>query len=405
MNSAGIPAGGWRIGHDRCPAGSRAGRHGWMATSLQDAFGSSERAWLNTAHQGRLPLAAADAAQWAIEEKVDPWRIPESAFFEVPAALRSTLAQLVAADPAEIVLGNSTSYGLNLLVQGLPLRAGDEVLVVEGDFPASVYPWLPLQRRGVEVRTVPAASGALDPQELAAALTDRTRVVCTSWVFSFTGRGADVRALVDVCRQSGDITFVLNGSQAVGARPTDVHQLGVDALVSCGFKWLCGPYATGFAWVRSELLQRLEYEQGYWLAQVDEIANPPDRYELRRDLGAAAYDVFCTANLAVYPAWQRAISLLLDHGLDEVERYDQSLVDQLIAGLPGGWTLRSPRERAERSTLVFLEPERPDTVDHALRRLESAGVDAGERAGKIRLSPHVHNTPADIDRALAALAV
>jgi len=256
---------------------------------------------------------------------------------------------------------------------------------------------------------LPAASGALEPDDLQAALTDRTRVVCTSWVFSFTGRTADIPALVDVCRRHGQITFVLNGSQAVGARPTDVYELGIDALVSCGFKWLCGPYATGFAWLRPELMQLLEYEQGYWLAQVDEIANPPEHYELRQDLGAAAYDVFCTANLFTFPAWHAAVSLLLDHGIDAVERHDQSLIDQLLDGLPDGlpdgWKLHSPAARAERSTLVFLEPERPDTVKQALARLDAAGVDGGERAGKIRLSPHIHNTPQDIDRTLAALAV
>lgn len=53
---------------------------------------------------------------------------------------------------------------------------------------------------------------------------------------------------------------------------------------------------------------------------------------------------------------------------------------------------------------MFLEPDPPDTVEQALRRLNAAGVDAGERAGKIRISPHIHNTPADIDRALSALA-
>jgi selenocysteine lyase/cysteine desulfurase len=150
-------------------------------------------------------------------------------------------------------------------------------------------------------------------------------------------------------------------------------------------------------------MQRLEYEQGYWLAQVDEIANPPRHYELRDDLGAAAYDVFCTANLSTFPAWERAVSLLLDHGLDRVERHDQGLVDQLIDGLPPRWTLRSPKARDERSTLVFLEPESPDTVGRALARLDTAGIDAGERTGKIRLSPHIHNTPEDIDRALDAL--
>lgn len=371
--------------------------------SLAEAFGPLERVWLNTAHQGPLPREAADAACLAIEEKRNPRRIPEEAFFEIPRALRQTLGRLIGADPREIVLGNSTSYGLNLLAHGLPLRAGDEVLLVEGDFPASIYPWLPLQRQGVRLRTVAAPSGALEPENLRAALTDRTRVVCTSWVFSFTGRTADVPALVEVCRRFGDITFVLNGSQAVGARPTDVRQLGVDALVSCGFKWLCGPYATGFAWLRAELLERLEYQQGYWLAQVDEIASPPDRYELRENLGAAAYDVFCTANLSTYPAWERAVSLLLDHGLDQVEQHDQALIDQLIDGLPSHWQLRSPTARNERSTLAFLEPDEPDTVEDALARLDAAGVDAGQRSGKIRLSPHIHNTSGDIDQALTAL--
>jgi len=373
-------------------------------TSLQDAFGPFERAWLNTAHQGPLPRVAAAAARVAIEDTLDPRRMTEEAFFEVPDRLRTTLGRLIGADPAEIALANSTSYGLDLLAHGLPLQAGDEVLLVDGDFPASIYPWLPLQRHGVRLRMVPAPSGALEPEDLHASLSDRTRVVCTSWVFSFTGRAADVPALVEVCRQQEGVTFVLNGSQAVGARPTDVHQLGVDALVSCGFKWLCGPYATGFAWLRPELMRRLRYEQGYWLAQVDEIANPPGHYELRRDLGAAAYDVFCTANLSTFPAWQLAVSLLVDHGLETVERYDQSLIDQLIDGLPDGWELCSPPAGRQRSTLVFLAPDPPDTVERALARLDAAGIDADRRAGRLRLAPHVHNTPDDIDRVLAALA-
>ncbi len=359
-----------------------------MAVSLHEAFGPFERVWVNTAHQGPLPQVAAEAARLAVEEKLDPRRMVEEAFFEVPRTLREAISRLIGAAPQEIVLANSTSYGLDLLAHGLPLRAGDEVLVVEGDFPASIYPWLPLRRQGVHLRTVSAPSGALEPDCLRAALSDRTRVVCTSWVFSFTGRTADVRALVEVCRERDDITFVLNGSQAVGARPTDVRELGVDALVSCGFKWLCAPYATGFAWLRPELIRRLEYEQGYWLAQVDEIANPPDRYELRDDLGAAAYDVFCTANLSTYPAFERAVSLLLDFGLDQVERHDQALVDLLIDGLPAGWRLQSPKAEPERSTLVLLEPDRPDTVGRALERLNAAGVDAAERTGKVRVSPH-----------------
>jgi selenocysteine lyase/cysteine desulfurase len=111
------------------------------------------------------------------------------------------------------------------------------------------------------------------------------------------------------------------------------------------------------------------------------------------------------ANLSTFPAWKRSVSLLLEHGLDNVERHDQALVERLIEELPGNRKLRSPSSPAERSTLVFIEPEEPDTIGQALSRLEKAGVDAGERAGKIRLSPHIHNTANDIQRALDALTV
>jgi selenocysteine lyase/cysteine desulfurase len=105
-----------------------------------------------------------------------------------------------------------------------------------------------------------------------------------------------------------------------------------------------------------------------------------------------------------YPAWERAIALLLDAGLDEVQRHDQALVQRLIDGLPTGWRLRSPADPASRSTLVFIDAQDTDAIGNALRALDSAGIDVGERAGMIRISPHIHNTERDIDRALDVLA-
>jgi selenocysteine lyase/cysteine desulfurase len=98
------------------------------------------------------------------------------------------------------------------------------------------------------------------------------------------------------------------------------------------------------------------------------------------------------------------VSLLLDAGLDEVHRHDQALVQRLIDGLPEGWRLRSPADPASRSTLVFLQPPGDGEVQTALRALDAAGVDVGERTGLIRVSPHVHNDERDIDRVLEVLA-
>src|SRR5687768_15587856 len=99
------------------------------------------RIWMNCAHQGPLPKVAVDAAQRAIAEKAAPHRIPDESFDEVPARLRETLGKLVGRPRDEVVLGNSTSYGIHLLANGIPWRKGDEILLVHGDFPANILPW------------------------------------------------------------------------------------------------------------------------------------------------------------------------------------------------------------------------------------------------------------------------
>jgi selenocysteine lyase/cysteine desulfurase len=109
------------------------------ALPLAEQFGLPEGcAWLNCAHQGPLPRAAVEAAQNAIEQKQSPHLIPEDAFWDVPLRLKQAIGSLIGAPASKIILANSRSYGLNLLVQGLPWEQGDEVLVVAGDFPATV---------------------------------------------------------------------------------------------------------------------------------------------------------------------------------------------------------------------------------------------------------------------------
>src|SRR4029453_17687451 len=104
-----------------------------------------------------------------------------------------------------------------------------------------IVPWRALGERGVRVGLLRPQGAALDAGQLEAELTPATRLFCTSWVFSFTGHAVDLAALGRACRRAG-VTFGVNGSRAVGAAPLARPRLPVDALVSCGFKWLCGPY-------------------------------------------------------------------------------------------------------------------------------------------------------------------
>ena len=91
-----------------------------------DFGGFDGRTWLNCAHQGPLPLVAVAAAERALADKAAPHRMGDEAFAEVPRRLKDVLGRLVGVPAEEVILGNSTTYGLQLLVQGVDWRDGDE---------------------------------------------------------------------------------------------------------------------------------------------------------------------------------------------------------------------------------------------------------------------------------------
>ena len=362
-----------------------------------------DRVWFNTGHQGPLPRVAVTAAHHAAELKAAPHRIRDDDFTRVPEHLRSLLAQLVGASPDHIALGNSTSHGLHLIANGIAWNDGDEVLIIAGDYPATVLPWRRLGTCGVRITEMRPVTGLLTADELTAAITPRTRLVAVTWVDSFTGRALDLDALGAVCRRAG-VLLVVNASQALGARPIDVSRTPVDAVVSCGYKWLCGPYGTGFTWLHPYLLAQLEPQQAYWLAMragrgLDQMR---DTF-LRDDLGVRAFDVFCPANFLDVLPWTASLQLLLDTGIDAIARWDQHLIDHFTEALDQNrYRLVSPTHGTTRSTLVVLTDTTGNSQDRH-RQLAEAGIDAAYREGNLRLSAHLFNTTDQVDRVLEAL--
>jgi cysteine desulfurase/selenocysteine lyase len=359
--------------------------------------------WLNTAHQGRLPRRAALALAEAVRWKQHPQLLstPER-FSEVPSRLRRALAQVLGAREDDIVLANSASYGLHLVANGLELGHGDEVVVPANDFPSDILPWLSLRDRGVRVRMVQPQAEVLTPDEVAAALTPRTRVVCLTWVHSFSGQVVDLAGVGRACRSRG-VWLVVNGSQAVGAIPVEVGSLPVDAMVSVGFKWLCGPYGTGVCWLRPELFEALRPTKLYWLSALtaDDLASPSLDLEAITPRRTGRLDVFGTASFFNHVPFTAALDLLLELGLDEVAAYVDRLVVRLVAGIDRT-RFRLVSSEDVRSPLVVVEPLR-EASGELFERLAAAGVHVAHRRGRIRISPHLYNSADEIDRILELL--
>ncbi|HEY2460391.1 MAG TPA: aminotransferase class V-fold PLP-dependent enzyme [Candidatus Acidoferrum sp.] len=352
-----------------------------------------------------MPKVAIEAALAALEQKARPHLLRDEDFFEVPRKLRSALARLTGAVPEDIILGNSTTYGLDLLANAMPWHNGDEILVIDGDFPANIFPWLLLRSQGVTVRFIQAPAGRVEPQQLALEISPRTRLFCTSWVNSFSGYAIDVDGIGQVCKNN-QVVFVLNAAQGLGARALDVRTVPVDAVTCCGFKWLCGPYATGFCWFTPKLRESLTSRHAYWLTmQAGKRLDSMRDYSLRTDLGARAWDVFCTANFLNFMPWTAAIEYLLQAGPADIAGYDERLVNQLLQNLDEDrFELVSPRTGPQRSTLVVMRPRKAKEAGAWHERLSASGFDVAVREGNLRISPHLHNSHEDIAKLIAALS-
>jgi selenocysteine lyase/cysteine desulfurase len=377
-----------------------------MVLDVARDFGPFDgRTWLNCAHQAPLPHGARAEAEEAIAWKVQPWQMTAERFAGVPRRLKAATGRLIGAPADDIILANSASYGLHLIANGVPWRQGDEVLVMRGDFPSNILPWLGLEKRGVVVRQLSPRGRVLQPDEIAGAITPDTRLLCLTWVHSLSGWAIDLDAIGALCRDRG-IIFVVNASQAVGVRPIDVRRAPVDALISVGWKWLLGPYATGFCWLSPELLTRLEYNQSYWLSMLtaDDLGRANLVLELRDDPGAARYDVFATANFLSFKPMAAALEYLLDHGVEAIRAHDEALVQQFIDAVDRHrYRLTSPEAGPQRSTLVFIEPIERERTNDIYRTLLAGRVHVAVRAGALRVSPHLYNGTDDIDRALDLL--
>jgi cysteine desulfurase/selenocysteine lyase len=370
-----------------------------------DDFGPfHDKSWINASSIGAMPKVAYEAAQEVIKWNTKPYKLSETVFAEIPENLKTVLALLIGAPAEEIILGNSASYGLHLWANGIPLTKGDEVLLVKGDFPASILPWIYLRKQGITVREIQPKQGFLQPSDLQENITDSTRILCATWVDSFTGYRLDAKAIGKICREN-EVMFLLNVTQGLGALPFDVSTIPVDGITCTGYKWLCGPYATGFAWMKLEYINGLDYNQAYWIPmQGDREMDQIRDYQILTNIGAAKYDVFGTANLFNFVPWTESVKLLLHHRIPAIATHNDKLVRQFHNGLDSTkYEIQSPTKENERTSIILVSHKQPERNRAIFELLQEEKIFISLRENLLRFSPHLYNTSEDINKALEIL--
>ena len=239
------------------------------------------------------------------------------------------------------------------------------------------------------------------PEQVGAALSSRTRVLALDWVRYSTGYRTDLAILGDLVHKQGGI-FVVDGTQGVGAVAIDLHALPVDVLAVAAYKWMLGPYGTGFVYLRRDILSRLDLPVVNWQSvegSDDFDALPTDNFTLPDD--ARIFDVGETSNFINLYGLEASLEYVQRVTVKAVTEHCRELLDRLAKGLgKKAYTLTSATDPAHNSTILAFQAATLEATTALHRKLRANHVAVSLRHGMIRVSPYLYNQEADIDRLL-----
>jgi selenocysteine lyase/cysteine desulfurase len=343
-----------------------------------------EIAYLNAGTDGPVPQCAATAAATAIARQADAGRAGKPHFEAMMAtreALREHAARLMRISPSSVALTHSTTDGINIVLRGLELGRGDEVVTSDEEHPGLLAPLGALARfRGVKVTVVPFT-------EVANAVGPGTKLIACSHVSWVNGQVVDWASLA-----ATGVPVLLDGAQGIGAVAVHPEQLGCTFYAASGQKWLCGPDGSGYLAVNPDWIERL----GTPWTGFQSLADSQRALELDLADGAKRFDLGLPSPHD--GAWARASwELFEQYGWDDILVRGQTLAQVLADHLRDRGFEVAPRGS---STLVSFAVEDPEGF---VARASEQGVVLRYLPGRglVRASVGAWSDESDLERLLA----
>jgi selenocysteine lyase/cysteine desulfurase len=373
-----------------------------MISCQRDLFEMPDNiAYLNCAYMGPISRRTQAAGEAGLARKSQPWRITARDFFTESEETRALFAQLVGADADGVAIIPSASYGVALAAANLPVAAGQRILTLHDQFPSNVYVWRELaERTGATLVTIPRPADYDWTAAMLAELDERTAVVALPNAHWTDGGLVDLARVGERAREVG-AALVVDGSQSVGAYPFAVNAVQPDFLVCVTYKWLLGPYSLGFLYAAPHRREGRPLEWN-WITRAGSedfagLVNYRDEFQP----GARRYDMGERSNFALLPAAKAALEQLLEWGVEEIAATLRATTAE-IASRAAALGLQTAPSPLRASHLIGLRAQKlPNDLP---TRLAQSQVYVSVRGDSIRISPHLYNTPADLDRLFATLA-
>lgn len=318
--------------------------------------------------------------------------------------VRAHVARSLGADNDEIALTENTTYGINIVANGIAWRPSDRVVLSSEEHPGNRIPWFNhVARDGIECaffRASPEPTRVV--QEVAALLDDRTRVLAVSHVSRYTGIRLPLDQLIALAHSRG-VPVMVDGAQAYGPLPVDLHALGCDYYAFSGHKYILAPQGTGGLYVRREKLSSL---QPLFVGSGSQ--SHLGATEGLTLLDSARRFEFGSRDLARYAGFGRALDLWDEIGWLTMQQYIADYAARLkerLFQIPGT-VLDTPTNPDQCAGIVAFRVPGCETralVDSLLERDRVLVASDGMPDPGVRVCVHAFNDDDDMERLLAGV--
>jgi len=318
-------------------------------------------------------------------------------WYEKTEQIRENFAKFIKADKTEIAFIKSTSAGLSMLANGIDFQENENIIIPDIEFPSNIYPWLNLQKKGVNVKFLKCEQGILDLNKLESLIDEKTRVVSVSWVQFTNGYKVDLAKISEICRSKSNqygkkIYFCVDAIQGLGALELDVSKINIDFLAADGHKWFLAAEGAGFLYCNKNIIDYIHPATVGWKS----VINPLDFTNIHFDLEKSAKKFEeGSMNSAGILTLGASLELFNKYGINNIENKILNLSKHACKLLKEkNIELVTKNEDFCRSGIISFKTK---NINAAYEKLLKLNVQFSKRGEYLRISPHFYNTKQEIE--------
>ena len=375
-----------------------------MLTNQKDLFKLPETiTYLNGAYMTPQLKTVEKAGHEAVSKKCFPNEIGAADFFSGPEKLKKTFAKLIdAPDYNNTAIIPSASYGLANAAYNVKLETGDEIIIVDAQFPSNVYAWQKIaEQKKATIKVIETPTSFKDRgkqwnQNILDAINSKTAVVTLGPTHWADGTLFDLKAIREKSKLY-NAALIVDASQFIGAAPFSVKEIQPEAVITVGYKWLMGAYGLGMAYY-SDAFNNGEPIENNWISRnksedFTQLVNYNEGYQPK----AGRYNMGECSNFIHVAMLTKSINQILKWQPQHIQNYCDAISKKHIEELRNlGCFIEDDAYRSKHLFGAYL-PKHIQLQD-LKTKFTAEQIFVSYRGDAIRVSPNVYNSEEDFEK-------